>query len=255
MTKVKVLLLCVATAILTAGVIFATVEIKIDRNPPSLDVIGPATVHPGDIPEFKAQVKNPSWFLSKTIYQWKIVGSTGEIPFKSMSEGDIFFPAGLKNDKIHVITSAVVHHNYLLWSSVTPLDIQSHCLIVGDGPVPPGPGPNPPPPPGPTPQPVSEHLYVIAVFDNTQATSLDPDQLKLHNSTTIADGVSKLNANWKNMDKANPALADASWQAVLTKVGLPALIIANDKGHVYYSAKAISEADVTAQLNKVREGK
>lgn len=245
MTKIKVLLLCLTTAVLAVFLTLATTKFHEQFKPTILNIVGPNSVNKGDIIDLKASVVNPSFFLSKTVYQWKILHGKGEVSYNSISPDHIYLSSGINTDKLWVVCSAVNYHNYLLWGDATPLNIITHPISIDDS----NPKP-PPPPPGPTP--VTDPLFAIAVFDNTNATNLNADQLKLHNSTTILNALKSLNTTWKNYDKTNPALSDAKWQSSITAVGLPALFITNAAGHVYYQGSAKSESDTLSQVNILR---
>lgn len=254
MTKLKIVILCTICVVL--GIVSGVSLSRVKVSPPTtLVVTGNTAVSKGGLIDLTANVENPSWFLTNTIYQWKVLHNNGELPFRSVTANNILLPAGLNNDKVFVILSAVNYHNYIAWGSVSPLDTKVIPVTVGDAPAP-GPGPIPPvPPTPPAPTPITDPLWAIAVFDNTAALTWTPDQLKLHNSTTVVAATKALNVTWKNYDKANPALADPTWQAEIAKVGLPALFLMDVKGKTYYSGKAISETDAVIQINIVRGGK
>lgn len=253
--KLKAILLCAATALLTFGVTFGVIEFSHKvSNPTSLVVTGPVSVGKGEIIEFNAEVKNPSWFLAKTIYQWKVLHKDGEIKYSKIGDNGIYLPSGVNADKVYVITSAVTYRNFLLWGIVDPLDTKVSVVNVGD-PTPPG--PNPPPPPGPTPSPTKDPLFAILIHDSTTDINLSPGQLALKNSQTIQAKLKQLDASWKVYDKANPALADPKWQAAITKAGLPGLFIVNKDGKQFNEGneKVVNEDNTVLQVQSLRSGK
>lgn len=255
MSKLKTVFLCVASSILTVTLMLGLNHVTWKSNT-VLSVSGPATAVKGDILEYKANVTNKSWFLNKTVYQWKVLHKNGEVVYRAVSDNDILVPAGLLDEKIYIVCSAVNYYDYVVHGYVEPLDIIVTPTVIGS-PVPPGPGPGPGPippvPPTPPTPVVTGKLFAIAVFDNTTVTSLTPDQLAVHNSTAIAADLAKLDTEWRNYDKQNPAIADPSWQAVLSKVTLPALFIVDEKGKdVYESHKLVSVTDIETQVKKLR---
>jgi hypothetical protein len=258
MTKLKVFLLCAATAALTFGLTLAVESTRKTTEPCSLVINGPAMVNKGGIVQFNAVVKNPSWFLTKTVYQWKVLHKDGELKYNSLGDNGIYLPAGVNSDKLFVITSAVNYHNYLLWGSVSPLDTKVSVVSVGD-PVPPGPGPgpgpNPPPPPDPTP--VSVPLFAVLIHDSTTDINLTPGQLALKNSQTIQAKLKQLNTSWKIYDKANPVLADPKWQAAITKAGLPGLFLVDKDGKQYNigNEKVVNEDSTVLEVQSLRGNK
>lgn len=254
MTKLKVLFLCLASSLLTIASMSAVSHINF-KNSPQLTIKGPSNLAKGEMAQFRANIERSSWFLSKTIFQWKVLHSKGVINYLSSGNGDIFFPVGLNKDKFWVVCSAVNHYNYILWNNVEPLDTVVMPLNVGDpAPDPPNPGPLPPPdPPGPTPIPVTTSLWAISVFDNNNPLTLTSDQLVVHNSSEdMQASLKPLSVIWRNYDKASPTLQDASWQTLLSKTGVPALIIVDEKGKSYYEGKLVSKNDVINRVNSIR---
>lgn len=252
MGKLKVLVLCTISSILGMVLMFGISHVKI-KTESQLVVKGTTNVIKGDIVELSAQVANPSWFMSKAVVQWKVLHSKGVVNYHSSSPNEIFFPAGITDDKFWVLTSAVIHNNYLLWSDVVPLDVVATPVTVGA----PNPNPNPPDPgPTPNPTPVTTPLWAIAIFDNTNPLTLNADQLYVHNNTEdMQTKLKPLNITWRNYDKANPSLSNPSWQALISEVGLPLIVIVDDNGKNYYKGKLISQTDTISRGEAVRSGK
>lgn len=254
MSKLKTVLLCAASCVLTATLMIGLNSAHFQKNNGSLIVDGPATAVKGDILEYKASTTSTSWFLNKTIYQWKVLHHNGEVVYRAVSNNDILVPSGLVDDKFYIVCSAVNYYDYVVRGSVEPLGVAVLSTVVGEpSPVPPGPTPIPPPNPTPPTPIVTGKLFAIAVFDDAALMSITPDQLAVHNSTAIATDLAKLDTEWRSYDKQNPALSDPSWQTVLSKVTLPALFIVDDKGKdIYSSHKLVSIADVENQIKTLR---
>lgn len=249
MSKIKVMLLCLASAVLGLGVGFATLGVNHKNTPTELVLNVPPSVQKGELIDVYAKVLNPSWFLESTVIQWKVLHESGEMKFKQVGNDNIYIPSGINSDKIFVICSAVNYKNFLLWSSVQPLDTKVGIINVGD-PIPPGPGP---PPPTPTPV-VKDHLFAILIHDSGQDINMTPSQLALKNSQTIQARMKSLDAEWKVYDKANPALADPSWQSKIAKAGLPSLFIVNKDGKEFNDGneKVVDENDTIKRIQDLR---
>lgn len=256
MTKLKSLVLCVASSLLTVVLMLGISHVNV-KYESQLVVKGNTNLAKGDIGEFTAQVSKPSWFLYDTVYQWKVLHARGVVQYRSVSDNNILIPAGVEDDKMWVVTSAVNHYNYILWSDVVPLDVVVTPVTVGapspnPGPIPPGPTPNP----GPTPTPVTDPLFVVAIFDNANPLTLTSDQLSVHNgSEDMVTSLKSMNVTWRNYDKASPGMSDPSWQAVINKLGTPCVVIVDGKGKGYYEGKLVSKTDIINHVNDVRSGK
>lgn len=257
--QLKTFLLCVATALVTGSLLVGIGKVHWSSNSPALVIDGPVTSQLGDILEYKASVKDSGWFLDKVVYQWKVLNNVGEVKVTQMSDDHIFFPAGLTAGKDYVVCSATLEENYIVWTNVVPLDMRIVPVQIGGvtpGPTPPG--PNPPVPPAPTPTPVTDKLWAVAIFDNTQAVSLTKDQLAVHNGTEEMQGLLKpFDVIWKNYDKVNPALADSKWQEKISSLKLPSVVFVNKDGKVYGDVQAdqLNKTNVTAKAKSIREGK
>lgn len=252
MSKIKVILLCLASAILGVGIGFAALGVNHKNSPTELVLNIPPSVQKGELIDAYAKVLNPSWFLESTVIQWKVLHQAGEMKFKQVSNDNIYIPSGITSDKIFIVCSAVNYKNFLLWSSVQPLDTKIGVVNVGD-PVPPGPGPDPGPTPTPTPI-VKDHLFAILIHDSNTDINLTPSQLALKNSQTIQARMKSLDTEWKVYDKANPALSDPSWQSKISKSGLPAIFIVNKDGKEFNDGneKVVDENDIVKKIQDLR---
>lgn len=251
MGKLKTLGLCVFSVILGITLTVGYFNLNTDMTVKSqLKVTGPTNVSKGDYPEFLAEVTKPSWFQSKAIYQWKVVNSKGVIQHRAVTNSDILVPAGMDEDRLWVLTSVVVHNNYLLWNEVVPLGVVVTPVTVGT------PTPTPvPPPPTPIPVTFKGPLFAIGVFDNSNPLVLSEDQLYMHNNVAdIQEALKALDTTWKNYDRTNPALAPSSWQSIINTIGAPTLILVDKDGKDYYKGKLISKIDTLNRIYSIRNG-
>ncbi len=251
MTKIKTTVLCVVTAVVTLFAVYSwDNHTKVDPKVFGINISGPVSANPGDLIEYTADAVNKSFWLSKIVYQWKVLEQDKVVPFRQLSEGDILFPAGMNPGKYWILNSATAYYNYYVWSAVAPLGVSINQTVVGT----PTPSPTPPVPPTPVPIPVvNDKLYAVAIFDNTNITTLTSGQLSIHNSTTATAALAPLNTVWRNYDKSDPALAGPSWQSIIGKLGVPCLVIADANGKSYFNGTLpASETDVISVVKKLR---
>ncbi len=125
-------------------------------------------------------------------------------------------------------------------------------------PGPPGPGPPPPPTPPPPAPPngITGKMWVVFVADTNSAPYATPGsfQSQLWGSTTIgpALAVSPMSAQWRHYDAADPLVGTTNWGKAATKLGLPALIIVDDKGNASPYAMPLNEDGIVSVARKAR---
>ena len=88
-------------------------------------------------------------------------------------------------------------------------------------------GPSPIPPPGPGPIPVNQVIYVTLIYDMDRIATSRPAVIS-NNSIRVA--AKQLNINWRAYDDSSSDLIPLGILPVITKVGVPALVIQRSNG-------------------------
>ncbi len=112
---------------------------------------------------------------------------------------------------------------------------------------------DPPPPP---PNGIVGKMWVVLVADTNSAPYAAPGsfQSQLWGSTTIAPALATapVSAMWRHYDLADPLTATTNWGKAATKMGLPCLVIVDEKGVASPVAMPLDEAGIVAAAKKAR---
>lgn len=145
--------------------------------------------------------------------------------------------------------------------AITPGLSPVNVLITITIPGTPGPGPSPgptppPPPPNPGPPVITGKMWVVLVADTNSAPFATPGsfQSQLWGSTTIKSALAAapVSAIWYHYDAADPLVATTNWGKAATKVGLPAIIIVDEKGNASPYAMPLNEDGIVSVARKAR---
>lgn len=135
--------------------------------------------------------------------------------------------------------------------------VWGHIPAPTPGPTPdpppvPGPGPKPPPP-KPQPTPVVGHLIAMAIYEYDTLQKLPAGQIDLRASSTISDSSKSLDVEWRNYDQDNPSIT--SWKPKAAEIGIPALLVIDEKGHLIKGEKLPADEAAALSLLKGLRGK
>lgn len=123
--------------------------------------------------------------------------------------------------------------------------------IPGPAPAPPKPTPVPPNPSPAPPAPVpTGPLKAVAVFNLNQLATLPASQRDLRTNGEMYRQLQAQQVQWMAYDVSAQAISSPDWQAILSKTGVPALVILDDAGKIY--AKQPLPADAAGVLAAVR---